>query len=157
MEEPLIKNKASLYIAIILIIPLLYFITDRIQLIQVWKHVIWKVEKVISYNDRCSRRSGKRTIYYDCTKYTATVWFDTLPPPPSIHSTFELSWWSERWRDQPISYSSRQEWDPTRVIYDPNKISRVYEDTIWWIWWVPIMNFIIQINFLFWAFSEKKR
>lgn len=153
-NNSLIKNKLFFIIAILLTIPLLYFIFDRIQLTKVWKHVIGKVENVTAYNGRCSRWSWKHRTYYDCTKFTAIIWFDTLPPP--IHSIFNLSWWSKRWRNQPISYSSRQIWDPTRVIYDPNKLSRAYEDTIWWIWWVPFMNFIIQLSFLFWAFSEKK-
>lgn len=155
MDAPLIKNKFSLVIAGILTIPLLYFIADRIQLLHVGVHVDGVVEEVTAHNDRCSRRSGKHTTYYDCTKYNAIIGFNTLPPP--IHSTFELSWWSESWHNQPVTYSSRQKWDLTKVIYDPKKISRVYEDTLWGIWWVPIMNLVMQLSFFGWAFSEEKK
>ncbi len=157
IKKPIIKNKILFVISMILLVWVLYFIADRIQFLLIAAHTTWIVESVTASNDRCSERRNKRTYHYDCTRFHADIWFDTLPPPPIVHSNFNLSAWSVRWHNQPLSRATRHEWGVTKVTYDPTNISRVYEDTLFGVWWTPISIFFAQIMTFFWAFSEKKK
>ncbi len=157
IKKPVIKNKISFVVSMILLVWVIYFVIDRIQFLSVAAHTTWVVESVTASNDRCSERRNKRTYHYDCTRFHAVIWFDTLPPPPIVHSNFNLSAGSVRWHDQPLSLASRYESEITKVTYDPKNISRVYEDTLFGVWWTPITAFFAQIITLFGAFSEKKK
>lgn len=154
---PSIKNKFVFFISIGILLIAIYFVIDRIQFVSVAKHTSWEVELVNAKNDVCSERRNKRTHYYDCTKFTATIEFDTLPPPPIIHSRFTLSAGSVRWHNQPLSRATRYQGQPTKVTYDPDKIDRVYEDSLYWVWWEPIMAFFAHIMTLISSFTEKRK
>lgn len=155
--KPLIKNKMIFIISIGLLIWVIYFIIDRIQFLSIASHTTWVVESVTAANATCSERRNKTTHYYNCTKFHAVIGFDTLPPPPIVHSVFWLSAGSARWYDQPISRATRYEWWSTKVTYDPSNLDRVYEDTLFGVWWTPIMMFFAQIMTLISSFTEKKK
>lgn len=155
--KPLIKNKMIFIISIGILIWVVYFIIDRIQFLSVASHTMWVVESITTSNDRCSERRNKRTYYYDCTKFHAIIGFDTLPPPPIVHSTFWLSAGSVRGHDQPLSRATRHEGESTKVTYDPSNLDRVYEDTLFGVWGTPIIMFFAQIMTLISSFTEKKK
>lgn len=144
-----VKQPIWLIVALLWLLLIGYFVVDRIQLLQVWERVTWKVINITSYNSRCW---GKHK--HDCTEYTAYVDFTTLV---GQKSEFTVSGWDSYWHNQPISDSFRRIWEPVKVIYDPKNISRVYEDTLWGVWWVPIMTFFFQILSFFSAFTEPKK
>lgn len=155
-RKPIIKNKVMFVISMILLLWCIYFIIDRIQFLSVAAHTTGKVESVTATNDTCSERRNKRTYHYDCTRFHAVIGFDTLPPPPIVHSNFGLSAGSVRWHNQPLSRATRHEWNSTKVAYDPTNISRVYEDTLFGVWWTPLTTFFAQIMTLLGALSEKR-
>lgn len=149
MKKLKIKQPIWLIVAWILFFVILYFIADRIQLIQVGEHVIGNITNITAYNSRCGWKHK-----HDCTEFTAYVGFKTIKWESS---TFSVWGGNSTWHNQPIASSYRKIWWEVKVIYDPNSIVRVYEDTLWWIWGVPIMTFFFQIMTFFSAFSEPKK
>lgn len=144
-----VKQPTWLVVAGIIFCGILYFIFDRIQFLSIAERVTGIVSNISAYNDRCWWKHK-----YDCTEFTATVDFMTLHWEKN---NFSISWGSERGHNQPISYSSRRIGGAIAVAYDPANIERVYEDTLWGIWWTPIMAFFLQIISFISAFSEPKK
>lgn len=155
MNFPEIKNKVGLVIAWLILIPLAYLVYDRLQLLYVGERVVGVVENIWVSNGDCESGGYRGSRTYSCTRYDAIIGFETKPP--TVHRTHILSWWSKNGHNQPISYSSRQVGDATKIIYDPEKASRIYENTIWGIWSIPLIIFFFLLAFVVSALTEDRK
>lgn len=88
-------------------------------------------------------RAGEKRIRFDsCTKFVATVGYTS---PNNARSTFIVEAGQRRGIEQPIKYASLIVGERVQAIYDSRDPARVYKDTLWGVWDVPIMIFIVFI------------
>lgn len=125
------------------------FVVDRCIFLHTAEHTIGRVLALNSYDSRCGRRRSR----YNCTKFDATVEFSTKA---AARYTLEVSAGSARGYHQPLSSASLRVNEGVPVVYDPNKPTRAYEDSLWGVWGTPIMLAVFQITSLFVSMTEQK-
>lgn len=134
------------WFAILLLLPLGYFLIDRIDFVWSSKTVMANVEDVRAHNDVCG---GKRK--YSCTKFDATLEYRV----DGAAHRLEVKAGRKRGRDHPVSFADHQVGDSVQVAYDPRKPDRAYRNTWWDIWGMPFMVFLIQIGSFFGSLRER--
>lgn len=134
------KKHIYLWIAVGLLLPLVYFLYDRIDFVWSSKTVMSTVEDVRAHNDVCG---GKRK--YACTKYDAKLVYLVN----DVDYRIEVEAGRERGRNQPLSMADHRVGEAVQVAYDPRKPTRAYRNTWWDIWGAPFIVFLMQIAAFF--------
>ena len=113
------------------------------------------VTEVIGRNATCSKRksgtgeSSRIRNRKDCTRYSATVQFDTAN---GERRSVELAFGKATGHDKPISYARQPVGTTVPLIYDPKDLSRVFENTVWALWGPTIMLFLAHVVMLLVSF-----
>jgi Protein of unknown function (DUF3592) len=144
-----VKNQFVFVCALLITVPLVYFLVDRTTFVVSARKVTATVESIAGSNDRCGRRRSK----HNCTKFNATLHYIV----DSANYYLRVSAGSARGHDQPISRSDYAAGQSETVAYDPDKPQRAFRDTTWDIWGAPIATFLCQIAAFVASFAEKKR
>jgi hypothetical protein len=144
-----VKSPLFFWIALLLFLPLAYFVFDRIHFVVTARPVSAEVSRVTSQNDRCGSRRSK----YNCTKYYATLRYEVQGRWHQI----SVSAGRQRGHNQPLSGARYRSGDREAVKYDPRQPWRAYRNTLWDIWGAPLMTFFMQIAMFVASFSDKRR
>jgi hypothetical protein len=144
-----VKNQIVFVIALLLTIPLVYFLVDRTAFVLKAQKTTATVHDIAGRNDLCGRRASKRA----CTKFDATLSYVVNGSEYRIR----VAAGSTRGHDQPISHADYVDGQSETVAYDPRKPQRAYRDAVWDIWGAPILAFLCQVAAFVSSFSEKKR
>lgn len=144
-----VKNQAVFVIALLLTLPVAYFVVDRTAFVLKSQTTTASVHDIVGRNDLCGRRRSK----YSCTKFDATLSYAVNGSDYRIR----VEAGSERGHNRPISAAKYRDGQAVSVAYDPRNPQRAYRDTVWDIWGAPILAFLCQVAAFVSSFSEKKR
>jgi len=144
-----VKSWLLFGIGVLLVVPLAYFVYDRVQFVLTAQSVTAVVDRVTSENDRCGRRRSR----HNCTKYRATLSYEVQARRHHI----SVSAGTQRGHNQPISRANYRSGDRVSVKYDPARPARAYRNTFWDIWGAPIFTFFAQIAVFVASFAEQRR
>ena len=144
-----IKNGFFFVVSVVLLLPLGYFIVDRIQFVSTSQQTSGVVEQLTGKSDRCGRKRSR----HDCTKFRATLRYEVQGTQYRI----DVSAGSARGHDQPISYADYRVGQTEIVAFDPSQPTRAYRNKLWDIWGVPIATFFFQIASFVAGISERRK
>jgi hypothetical protein len=123
----------------------IYFVADRMIFLSHAKKTMGTVQNITTSNGRCG---GKHK--YNCTKFLATVNFDT---EKSERIAFVVSAGSSRGYDRPIAEANLQVGTTVRVLYDPNRPDNAYRDDFFTLWGRALITGLFGIPF----FSTRRK
>lgn len=143
-----VKNGFFFGLSLLLLLPLGYFIYDRIEFVRTARKTSAIVEQVTGRNDSCGRKRAR----YACTKFQATLRYEVRGNQYRITAPAG----STRGLDQPASRASYRIGGAEVVAYDPRKPSRGYRDMLWDIWGAPLVTFFVQFGTFVASFSDRR-
>lgn len=146
----MIKQPWLLLISAALLVGVLGFTADRLIFLATAEKTNGTVERVTSSNGRCGSKKRK----HPCTRFDAEVGFTTKA---GRTGAVTVSAGSTRGYDQPTTNADLHVGDSVRVVYNPRKPSKAYEDSTWGVWGTPLILLIGQVATMFGAFSEGRR
>lgn len=144
-----IQSRLLFGISLLLVLPLGYFVFDRIEFVRTAQHTSGIIEHVTGTNDRCGRKRSR----HDCTMFRATLRYDVQGSQYRIN----VSAGNARGHDQPVSRSNYTIGAQEFVAYDPRRPSRAYRDKLWDVWGAPLVALFIQIGTFVASFAEQRR
>lgn len=144
-----IKNSAYLGVSLLLILPLGYFLHDRLEFVRAAQQTEGTVEQVTSENSSCGRKRSRHA----CTKYEATLRYQVQGSQYRI----SVSAGRSRGHNQPISHANYAVGGREIVAYDPRRPGRAYRDKLWDIWGAPLITFLVQIGAFVASFTERQK
>jgi hypothetical protein len=145
----MIKQPIWAIVSLALLVVIAGFIVERCIFLYNAERAIGRVIAVDSHNGTCGHRRSR----YACTEFDATVEFSTRM---AARYTLEISAGTARGYDQPLSRASRRVSDGVWVVYNPNKPTKAYEDSVWGVWGMPIVLALFQLTSLLVSISEPK-
>ncbi len=143
------KNPFYFWLAVLLFIPLGYFVIDRTDFILTSQQTWGTVERITSKNDRC----GRKRTRYKCTKYHATLPYEVDGRQYRISVTAGTA----RGHNQLKDLADHRMGERARVMYDPRAPTRAYRDAMWDIWGAPIATFLMQIAAFVASIRDRRR
>lgn len=141
-------KRAYFWVIVVLCVPLVYFLVDRIDFVWSSEKVMGTVEDVRAHNGTCG---GKHK--YSCTKYDATLGYRVN----DVDYRIEVEAGRKRGRDHPVTFADHRVGDAVQVAYDSRKPERAYRNTWWDIWGMPFLVFMFQIAAFFGNQKERDR
>ena len=144
-----IRNGFFFVISVVLLLPLGYFVVDRVQFVSSAQRVHGVVDHVTARNERCGRKRSR----HNCTKFRALLTYEVQ----SRQYQIEVSAGSSRGHNQPTSYADYRIGQLERVAFDPSQPSRAYRDKLWDIWGAPIATFLFQVAAFVAGISERRK
>ncbi len=126
------------------------FAVERLIFISSAQKTIGQVIGLESYNDRCG--GGRRRRSYACTKFTANIQFFDRQ---GSRYEFQSSAGSSRGSNRSIDNADYSVGVGVEVIYNPKNPKKVYVNTIFGVWGIPIVLFFTQIGALISSFFSK--
>ena len=145
----MIRQPLWAIVSLVVLVVLAGFVVERCMFLYRAERAIGRVIAVDSYNSTCGRRRSR----YSCTEFDATVEFSTKT---AARYTLEVSAGTARGYNQPLSRASRRVSDGVPVVYDPNKPTKAYEDSVWGVWGMPIILAMFQVASFFSSLCEPK-
>lgn len=142
-----VKQPLYFWVAVLLTLPLAYFLIDRAHFVWTSQTVMSTVEKVTASNGRCGRKRRR-----NCTKFSALLKYNV---GGEIYR-FSVSAGTARGHDQPLSRARHHANQPVQVAYDPRNPRHAYRDAVWDIWGAPILTFILQLCAFFGSLTERR-
>ena len=144
-----IRNGFFFGLSLLLILPLGYFLYDRMEFVRTARETSGTVEQVTSENTSC----GRKRTRHACTKYRATLRYDVQGTQYRITVPAGRS----RGHNQPISHAQYAVGGRDVVVYDPRRPGRAYRDRVWDIWGAPLITFFVQIGSFLAGFTERQK
>lgn len=144
-----VKNRFVFVVALLLTVPLVYFLVDRTTFVLTGRKTTATVDDIRGTNDLCGRRANKHA----CTRFDAILGYAVNGSNYQIR----VGAGKARGHDQPVSRSYYVEGQSETVAYDPDDPRRAYRDATWDIWGAPILAFLCQIAAFFASFTEKRK
>jgi hypothetical protein len=144
-----IKNGVFFGISLLLILPLAYFLFDRVKFLTSAQQTYGVVQQLRAENDRCGRKRSR----HNCTKFRAMLSYDVQGRQYQI----EVSAGSTRGHNQPVSYADYGVGQTEVVAFDPRQPSHAYRNKLWDIWGAPIATFLIQIATFVASINERRK
>lgn len=143
-----VKQPFFFWVGVLITLPLVYFLADRIHFVHSARAVMSTVENVRGENSRCG---GKRRR--NCTKFYAQLSYRV----DEMRYRLEVSAGSTSGHNQSISNAKHYRNQLVPVAYDPRRPQRAYRDAFWDIWGAPLGTFFVQLFAFAGGFSEKRR
>lgn len=144
-----VRNSFYFGIAVLLCVPLVYFIIDLTHFKIVSVETTGEVQQVMGRNDRCGRKRRR----HDCTKFTAAIRYEVRGSGYMIN----VGAGRVRGHDQPVSLANYVVGQHEFIAYDPNRPVRAYRNTLWDIWGAPFMTFFLQICAFIGSLQDKRK
>lgn len=135
--------------AILLTLPLVYFLIDRAVFSMRARETVGIVQRIHAENDNCGRRRRR----HNCTNFEADLRYDV----DEISYQVTVSAGSARGHNKPTSLADYAVGQSEKVAYDESRPSRAYRDTVWDIWGAPIITFFLQVAAFIASLKEERR
>jgi hypothetical protein len=144
-----IRSSLLFGIGVLMVVPLGYFVYDRIEFVRTARQTAGVVEEVTRQNSSC----GRKRTRHACTKYEATLRYEVQGAQYRIF----VAAGSSRGHDRPISHAYYAIGARDVVAYDPRRPGRAYRDRFWDIWGAPLITFLFQIGTFVASFHEREK
>lgn len=146
----MIKQPVMFFISLALLAGAVIYGIERLHFLSTASRTTGEVTGISAENSRC----GGRRHRYACTKFQADVAFRA---EDGERYTMTIGAGSTRGRDASKALASRRRGDDVKVVYDPGKPTKAYEDSTMGVWGGPLMTLFAQIITFFSSLTEPRR